>query len=144
VPGPYTIDASVFLNAFNPTEEGHDTSREFLARLQREAIPIIAPTLVLPEVAGTISRGQGNADLGYQFASALARLPHLVLVSLDPQLAHAASQIAAQRGLRGSDAVYIAVAARFGSQLITLDKEQRSRTAEIVIGYSPSEAMRAF
>jgi len=27
--GPYTVDASVFLNAFNPYETGHDESQRF-------------------------------------------------------------------------------------------------------------------
>ena len=52
--GPFTVDASVFLNAFNPREAGHADSFRFLARLHEHAIPMVAPTLLLPEVAGVI------------------------------------------------------------------------------------------
>ena len=38
--GPFAVDASVFLNAFNPYEAGHDESHCLLAPLQAEAIPI--------------------------------------------------------------------------------------------------------
>ena len=58
-----TVDASVFLNAFNPYEAGHETSRRFLALLQERATPIIAPTLLLPEVAAAIGRGRGRYRL---------------------------------------------------------------------------------
>ena len=39
--GPYTVDASVFLNAFNPGEIGHADSNRFLNLLQTQAIPSI-------------------------------------------------------------------------------------------------------
>lgn len=139
MPGPYTIDASVFLNAFNPYEAGHEESRRLLARLQEEAIPIVVPTLLLPEVAGAIARGRRDARLARQFASALNRLPHLVLVPVDATLARRAADIAAQHGLRGSDAVYATVAILFGSTLVTLDREQLQRVAGILPTRRPKE-----
>jgi hypothetical protein len=56
VASTYTVDASVFLNAFNPYEAGHEESHRLLARLQDEATPIIVPTLLLPEVAASMRR----------------------------------------------------------------------------------------
>jgi len=41
----YTIDARVFLNAFNPHEPGRGKSRTLLARLLERALTIIAPEL---------------------------------------------------------------------------------------------------
>lgn len=137
----YTVDASVFLNAFNPYEARHEESHRLLALLQAQAVPIIVPVLLLPEVAATISRGRGDADLARQFAAALSRLPHLVLVSLDTILAQQAADIAAAYRLRGSDAVYAAVALRFGSALVTLDREQWERVAELLPTRYPAEAL---
>jgi predicted nucleic acid-binding protein len=137
----YTVDASVFLNAFNPYEVGHEESHHLLARLQEQSAPIIAPTLLLPEVAAAVSRGRGDEDLAREFAAALGRLPHLVLVPLDTALAQQAAGVAAQYRLRGSDAVYAAVALRFGSILITLDREQRERVAEALTSRYPAEAL---
>ena len=80
----YTVDASVFVNGFNPYEAGHEESRRLLALLQEQAAPIVVPTLLLPEVAAAISRGRQDADLAREFAAALSRLPHLVLIPLPP------------------------------------------------------------
>lgn len=137
--GPFTVDASVFLNAFNPGERGHEASRQFLARLHQDGIPIIAPTLLLPEVAGAIARGHRRTGIARQFAVTLRRLPNLLLVSLDVRLAERAAEAAARYRLRGSDAVYVAVAEQFGSTLITLDQEQRHRTSRVVPTRLPGE-----
>jgi predicted nucleic acid-binding protein len=137
----YTVDASVFLNAFNPYEAGHAESHRLLAVMQERAVPIIVPNLLLPEVAGTISRGRGQAELARDFVAALSRLPHLVIVPLDTTLAHQAAEIAADRALRGSDAVYAAVALRFGSTLVTLDREQRQRVADAIPARWPEEVL---
>jgi predicted nucleic acid-binding protein len=137
----YTVDASVFLNAFNPYEARHAESHRLLARMQEEAAPIVAPTLLLPEVAAAVSRGRDDADLARRFAAALRRLPHLVLVPLDEVLGEQAADVAAQHRLRGSDAVYAAVALRFGSTLVTLDREQRDRVAAVLPARLPAEAL---
>jgi len=137
----YTVDASVFLNGFNPYEPGHEESQRLLALLQERAAPIIVPTLLLPEVAAAIGRGRQDSDLARGFASALGRLPHLMLVPLDTSLAQQAADVAAQHFLRGSDAVYAAVALRFGSTLITLDREQRERIMDVIPARGPAEAL---
>jgi predicted nucleic acid-binding protein len=137
----YTVDASVFMNAFNRYEPGYQNSHSFLARLQKQATPIIVPTLLLPEVAAAVSRGRQDEVLAREFAAALERLPHLVWVSLDRTLARQATNVAAQYRLRGSDAVYAAVALRFGATLVTLDREQRERVARVLTARTPVEAM---
>ena len=136
----YTVDASVFMNAFNPYEAGNEDCRRLLAELQAEGVPIIVPTLLLPEVAAALSRGRGDADLARRFAANLRQLPHLVLVSLDDTLATNAADIAAEHRLRSSDAVYAAVALRFGSTLVTLDEEQCTRVATVIPTRLPAEA----
>jgi len=138
----YTIDASVFINAFNPYEAGHEASRDFLAAAQKQGTPILVPTLLLPELAATIGRGRGDAQLARDFATQIARLPHLLLIDLDATLAYQALVIAADHKLRGSDAVYAAVALRFGCTLVSLDREQCARVASLVKTQSPIEALR--
>lgn len=137
----YTVDASVFLNAFNPYEVGHKESHRLLTLLQEQATPIVVPTLLLPEVAAAIGRGRQDADLAREFVTTLIRLPHLVLIPLDITLAQQAADVAAQYRLRGSDAVYVAIALRFGSTLITLDREQRERVAEVLPTRYPAEEL---
>lgn len=137
----FTVDASVFLNAFNSYETGHEESRLLLFRMQERGSPIIVLTLLLPEVAAVVRRGRNNAGLARRFAAQLRKLPHMMLVPLDDTLARQAADVAAQHGLRGSDAVYAAVALRFGSGLVTLDREQQERVAAVIPSRQPAEAL---
>jgi hypothetical protein len=45
-----------------------------LTRLQANAVPLIAPILLLPETASAISRGQNDPELAQQFACLLVTL----------------------------------------------------------------------
>jgi predicted nucleic acid-binding protein len=137
----YTVDASVFLNAFNPYEERYQDSHRLLSKLQADSVPVIVPTLLLPEVAAAVSRGREDEKLARQFATALSRLPHLVWVPLEDTLAQQAADVAAQYRLRGGDAVYAAVALRFGSTLVTLDQEQRQRVDAVLTARYPAEVL---
>jgi len=141
MPGPLTIDASVFINAFNPNEPRHTESRRLMERIRAEGLPMVVPTLVLPEVAATISRATGDSQTARLFTDQLRRLPGLVLVPLDQGLAAQAAEIAAEHRLRGSDAVYGAVSLRFGSLLVTLDREQHARLKPIVRSSYPAVAL---
>ena len=64
-----------------------------------------------------------------------------MLIAVDLLLAQQAAEIAAQYRLRGSDAVYAAVAVRFGSTLVTLDREQRERAQAVIPTRFPTEAL---
>jgi predicted nucleic acid-binding protein len=139
--GPFSIDASVFLNAFISSEKGSKVSKELLTRLQTQAIPLISPYLLLPETAAAISRGQNNPELARQFAVNLGHLPHLVLISRDKGLAQQALDIAALYWLRGRDAAYAAISQRFACPLITLDKEQHDRVTAVVKTFYPEEIL---
>jgi predicted nucleic acid-binding protein len=66
---------------------------------------------------------------------------HIEFVVLDERLAQEAADIAADRGIRGADAVYVAVARRYGCALVSLDREQRERAALVVRALPPAEAL---
>jgi predicted nucleic acid-binding protein len=136
---PVTVDASVFVNAFSPTEDGSDESFGFITWLRNEKIPLIQPTLFIPEVIASIARKKGDAKLALELAQELRNFSSLTLISLDESLADFSGEVAAQNKLRGSDAVYAAVALRFGTELITLDKEQLERLPEVLPVRSPSK-----
>lgn len=135
----YTIDASVFVNAFQSHEEGHRASRDLLAWMHDEAVPLIVPTLLFTEIAGAVARGCDDAQLGREFADAASRLPHVLAVPLDLRLARQAAELAADQRLRGSDAVYAAVARRFGSVLVTRDHEQLRRLSGLMMIRRPED-----
>jgi predicted nucleic acid-binding protein len=139
----YTIDASVVLNAFNETEIGHYESNQLITQLITQTIPIIEPSLVLVEVAATISRIRGDATLAQEFASALQKLSQITFIPLDHEITQQALEVAANYQLRGADAIYVAVALRYSTTLISLDKEHLTRVTGIVPTLTPAQALVA-
>jgi predicted nucleic acid-binding protein len=138
----YTVDASVFVNAFNPHEEGHAESLQILAAIHERGDPVIVPTLLLPEIASAVARATDDRAGALQYAAATAALPHLTLIPLTAAVARQAVDLAANHRLRGADAVYVAVARRYGTTIVSRDDEQRTRGAAVVTCQTPEEALR--
>ena len=127
-----TIDASVFVSAFTPTEPAHQASKAFMLNLREQSVPIIVPVLVLPEISAALARGQGKPKLGLAFVQELRNCPNTTFINVDESIADLAVDIAANNRLRGSDAIYAAVTLRFGTELITLDREQLDRLPKVL------------
>jgi predicted nucleic acid-binding protein len=136
----YTLDASIGVRTLDSRDPFSADCGELLQRLRARAIPVIVPLLVLPEVAGAISRAHRDPMRARVFILFLRTLPNLTLVPIDEALAEQATEIAADARLRGADAIYVAVARRYGTTLVTLDTEQRTRVATIVAALTPQEA----
>ena len=137
----YTVDASVWVSAFDQREPGHQVSRQFLEVVRGQAVPIIVPNLVLVEVAGAISRTRQAPEPAQAFALALSRLPHVTVRALDEGSALHALTLAARHGLRGADAVYATVAHEAGSTLVTLDNEHLTRLVNLITVCTPAVAL---
>jgi len=137
----FTIDASVHVNALNPAEAGSAESQTFLARLHQRPWPVFAPTLLLVEVAAAVARALNDAAQGIAMAQAIRGLPAHVWVPLDDPLTEEAARLAAERRLRGADAIYAAVAQRYGTLLVTRDGQQLERLPPAVSVLTPAEAL---
>jgi predicted nucleic acid-binding protein len=129
------------VNAFNPHEDGHAESLAILTAIRDAGDPVILPTLLLPEIAAAAARASDDSTGALQYASATAALPHVTLISLTPTTARQAAELAANHRLRGADAVYVAVAQRYGTTLVSRDEEQRSRGSAVVTCQTPEEAL---
>ena len=137
----FTIDASVHINAVNPTEEGSAESQAFLERLREQPRPVFSPTLLLVEVAASVARAKNDANRGIAIARAIRGIPGQVWAPLDDALAEEAARLGAEYRLRGADAVYAAVARRYGATLVTRDRQQLERLPSTLPVLSPSEAL---
>lgn len=137
----YTIDASVFVNAFNPHERGHAESLRLLAVLQESADPIVVPTLLIAEIAAAVARASDDHIGALRYAQATAALGNLTQVALTPALARRAAELAAMHRLRGADAVYLAVTRRYATVLISRDREQLARGSTVALCYTPEQAL---
>ncbi len=128
----FTVDASVFVSAFSPTEAGSEQSWRFLGQIMEAEIPVFVPTLMLVEVVASLARKQNNTTLALDWMETIQQSNFLTFIPLDDDLTEEAAEIAAAHRLRGSDAVYVAVARRFGAALVTLDAEQGERAGAVV------------
>lgn len=137
----YTVDANVIARDADPTDPDYPACHALLEELERRTIPMIVPNLILAELSASISRVRRDPIRARIVVEALQEFEHIQFIALDMQLAHAAAELAADRFLRGADAVYVAVARRYGCTLVTLDQEQRERSALVVRALTPLDAL---
>lgn len=137
-----TIDSSVFVSAARQSETGNADSTRFLAWVRQSRPRLFLPTLLMAEVAAALSRTGSAAGLAEQYALAIGQLPNTVLVTLDESLARQAAALGARHRLRGADSIFLASAALFAAELVTLDREQLQRGSSIVQTLSPAEFLK--
>lgn len=126
------VDASVVVSRLVPHDVHHEASRRWLSRHVAEGGLLVAPAVLLPEVAGAVARRTGEPRLARRAVDAILRLSALRLVPVDDILARAAAALAGRLRVRGADALYIASAASLRLPLVTWDLEQRDRAARVV------------
>ena len=131
------VDASVWVSRLVPHDVHHAASRQWLLQELADGHLLVAPVLLLAEVAGAVSRRTARPLLARRTTRSLLRLPGLRLVPLGRRLGPEAAELAADLGLRGADAVYVATARRLGLPLVTWDVEQRERAARLIAVRAP-------
>jgi len=137
----YVVDASVYVSRIQQQEMHHADSRRFLEIVTAQELPILCPEILMPEVAAAIARGTDDTDLAQNVAESLRRLSNHRFFAVDESLSALAARLAAERRIRGCDAIYVALAYREGARLITWDAEQRERAAAAVEALTPAEEL---
>jgi predicted nucleic acid-binding protein len=132
-----TIDASVLIAAWLPDDGNHTTSRAWLVRHVLSSRASLLPSLALTEIAGGLRRRTGDRVSARRAVRHLLALPGVRIVEPNRRLMWRATLLAATIGLRGADAVYVAVAHQFGAPLITWDTDQLTRAALVVTTHTP-------
>jgi predicted nucleic acid-binding protein len=131
-PGFMVIDANVWVSRLVSKDAFHRTVKAWMDQQRSEGAIFLSPAMLLPEVAGAISRRTGEPRLARNAIDSLTRLPGLRLVEMDQPIVKEATRLAADLGLRGADSFYVAVAARLNLPLATLDIDQKTRTASSI------------
>ncbi len=128
------------MSALVPSDVHHAASRGWLEQRATDQL-LVAPALLLPEVASAVSRATGRPLLARRAVLLLLRLPALRIVAVDAELAEAAARLAGDQRLRGVDSVYVALAKRLSLPLVTWDLEQASRASEVIHAGPPARPM---
>lgn len=131
-PAVVVTDASVWVARLIPQEPKHAACVAWWASFDAASDQIVAPVLLLSEVCGAISRRTGKPTLARQVLRTLLDAPELTFVMMDRELGEYAAQLAANLGLRGADAVYIALAHRLRVPLLSLDDEHSTKAGRTV------------
>ncbi|MFP4436349.1 MAG: type II toxin-antitoxin system VapC family toxin [Chloroflexaceae bacterium] len=137
----FTLDVSVVVRSLDTADPNQPVCQALIDALEQRVVPIIVPRFLLTELAGALRRIAGDPIRARLIVSVWHALPHVQIVSLDDGLIDAAAELAGDYALRGSDAIYVAVAQCHTCTLVSLDREQRERSAPVVVTATPSEAL---
>jgi predicted nucleic acid-binding protein len=132
-----TPDASVLISALVAADVNHLSTRAWLTRRLRDGTHLVAPSLLLAEVGGVFYRQSGSRVATRRVLRFILALPRFRLLEIDGRLARRTMLLAATIGLRGADAVYVAVARQQGARLITWDADQHRRANLIITARTP-------
>ncbi|MCU0491427.1 MAG: type II toxin-antitoxin system VapC family toxin [Chloroflexaceae bacterium] len=137
----YTLDASVWMREVMPGDPAYATCHALLEAIQTRNIELYEPWLLLAEVSGPVSRLLRDPMRGRLYADIVRTFPNSQFVALDEVLGREAAELAADRALRGADAVYAVIARRYGCTLVSLDNEHHQRLHGIVPVMTPTAAL---
>ncbi len=122
------VDASIWVARLVSEDVFYEPVKEWMSARLQEDDRFLAPSLLLAEIGGAISR-RTTSSLALKAIEQVQSLPGLQLIEMEHSLIREAAQLAAQLGLRGADSTYVAVAARLDLPLMTLDVDQKERAA---------------
>lgn len=126
-----TLDSSIIIAALRIQEEKHYQCRLILEQLKNGQHIAIEPYIVLVEVVSAIKRRTNSQHLALQVKESLLSMDTLNFVELESERADSASEISAQTGLRGMDAIIVQIAQEFDSFLVTLDNEMIAKVGQV-------------
>jgi predicted nucleic acid-binding protein len=131
------VDASVCGAFFNGRELQHVSSRIWFREARKRDEQVVAPVILLAEVAAALGRGLGDAGLADYAVGVLRSRRWIQLLPVTQALSIRAAKIAAEQKIRGCDAIYVALAQQLGMELVTLDGDQLDRGAAVVRTRTP-------
>ncbi len=133
------VDASVWVSSLQQQDVNHAASRLWMEKYIAKGGLLIAPTVLLIEVAAAISRRTGESTLAREAIKVLTSASSMQLIPMDATLVQVAVSMAADLQLRAGDAIYVAVARKMNIPLVSWDKEQLQKASINSLAYTPSE-----
>jgi predicted nucleic acid-binding protein len=135
------VDKSVLIGSLLTTDAHFQESAEWGRRWFERNYDAHFPMLVLPELAGVLTRSGTPTQRVVNAVAAIVDRPTLHLHEQDFTNSLLAARVATATGLKGADAVFVALAAWLDLPLVSWDKQQRERGATFCRTMTPVEAM---
>jgi len=151
-----TIDANIWVSHYDYNDKAcHNICSDFLYKVfQRNNIILHSPYILTVEVAATFARkmrsinpkecplatAKGNIIAGEVINFQNGHTWHV----LDKQLSYESQTCATNAFLKGADSIYVAVAQKSGSILITNDEEIKDRASKLVTVMTPQEWLKKY
>lgn len=132
-----TLDSSVLISLFNAQDRQHAQTAAWFREAVADGEPLRAPVTAIAEVSAAISIGTGDKQLARDVETHIRHSPLFEFLPVAMPLAERAATIAAEHQVRGTDAIYFAVAETLGDRLITLNPRQLQRNGAIVEAIRP-------
>lgn len=135
--GSVVVDASVLTSWLVASDTNHQASRQWVEQYKAKGDLLVAPALLVIEVAAAIARPTGQPELAKAAIKTLNSVRTLRLVSISSTFARSTVTIAADLRLRAGDSTYVMIAHKLHIPLVSWDKEQLNRAATLISTYSP-------
>ncbi len=126
------VDASVLTALLVATEAHHAEALAWLRQALARQEALVCPTIAPAELASAVWRRTREPARAQAAVRLVRDVSGLSLVAIDGSLGLRAADLVAQHGLRGCDAVYVALAEDIGAPLISLDAAQIEGAAGVV------------
>jgi predicted nucleic acid-binding protein len=135
-----TVDASVWVSAFDSTDRFHAESAVFLRHLALRSVIAHAPAILILEIGCALARRCADPATGLEAATRLEENRMLKLEALGRSLLAEALRLGTHGRLRAADALYAATAAlRTAGVLVSWDKDLIDRAGAV----TPAEWLAA-
>jgi predicted nucleic acid-binding protein len=125
------VDASIWVALFQENDVFHKQAKMIIQHLFDSEETINVPAIVFVEVSGAIRRRTGKPRHASHAIAKMHAL-NLEIRAVDEYFGFFAADITARLGMRGADALYVALAKEVGEVLYTFDQEQITRGGQEV------------
>ena len=132
------VDASVWVSWLRPLDINHDPSRIWMEQYIANSGFLVAPAILLVEVAASISRQTGQVIQAREAINQLRAISKIQITAMDSVLVQKAADVAINLQLRAGDAIYVALAHQLNVPLVSWDKEQLQKASTTITTYTPA------
>jgi predicted nucleic acid-binding protein len=137
----YVVDASVWVAFFHDLDKFRKESVEWLTRAISGSVRLVEPSLVLPEIGGSLKRLAKSEQLAKRSVDFVVHMPLMTIVPLGIDRARISAELAAELGVKGADAVYITLAMSEGLELVSWDESQLRSASARIAAHRPSDLL---